>query len=554
MMKIMFRSFRRHGWMAVVFAAALFGAGWLAAQEVSRILSSGPGFAITAQQPGGVVFDGTNCFFAARYTNGAQVLVNYPTGTAPFPPEWNLGRTGGVPRVATDGANLLVVWPDSAEGAWDIYGQLFTRSGSNVGGAFLIQADADAAGVGGLVFDGTNYLAVWEANERNTNALSSVQGRRIDRSGALQGALMQIAAGGTAQKFPAVAWNGSEYLVTWTSVASGTNAWIVLSRRVSRDGALSSVETISEMPALNAHPPAVASDGTNWLAVWSREQGPYPVSTTNAIIPALRGRIVNGAGGFGGGEFEVRRGRFGQFRPAAAFDGTNYVVAWMDRGLSPSLTEYWSILLREIDPSGVPVAAEITVDQFVGSGSIVVMGAAQGWSVCVWGLGYGLHTYGSSYTPLMDEAPRMANFRRLTNGRSEFDLLSTTVFSSAIHTSTDLVHWERVEWSQVEPQIPWSPGKVTVQTPSGSTEPRRFFRAVNGKNQCIENLRLIAQAKAQWSQDYGRVGNEPPAATELFGPGRYLTNVLSCPLGGTYYPLAVTSKPTCSLSTRGHTL
>lgn len=554
MMKILFSSFRRQGWMMSVFAAALLGAGWLAAQEVKRILSSGPGFAITAPQPGGVVFDGTNAFFAARYTNGALVLVNYPAGTAPFPPEWSLGRTGGVPRVATDGANLLVVWPDSAEGAWDIYGQLFTRSGSNVGGAFLIQADADAAEVGGLAFDGTNYLAVWETNARNTNAVSSVQGRRIDRSGALQGALMQISAGSTAQKFPAVAWNGSGYLVTWTSVASNTNAWSVSTRRVSRDGALSAVETISEVPALKAHPPTVASDGTNWLAVWSREQGPYPMFTTNAMIPALRGRIVNGAGGFGGGEFEVHRGKFGQFFPAAAFDGTNYVVAWADRGLFPSGTEYRLILMREIAPSGVPVSAEISMDQFLSGSSMVVMGAARGWSVCAWGEGYGSHTYGSSYAPVSDEAPRMANFRRPTNGLSEFDLLSSTTFSTAIHTSTDLVHWERVEWPQLNPQIPWAPGKVTVQTPAGSTESRRFFRAVNGKNQCIENLRLIAQAKAQWSQDYGRVNNQPPAATELFGPGRYLTNAPSCPLGGTYYPLAVSSKPTCSLSTRGHTL
>jgi hypothetical protein len=554
MTQIIFRSFRRHGWMTGALAIALLGAGWLAAQEVKRILSSGPAFAITAPQPGGVVFDGTNCFFAARYTNGALVLVNYPAGTAPFPPEWSLGHTGGVPRVATDGANLLMVWPDSAEGAWDIYGQFFTRSGSNVGGAFLIEADADAAEVGGLAFDGTNYLAVWEANSRNTNAVSSVQGRRIDRSGVLQGGLMQISTGGTAQKFPAVAWNGSEYLVTWTSLAANTNAWSVSSRRVSRAGALSAVETISEVPALNAHPPAVASDGTNWLAVWSREQGPYPVSTTNAMIPALRGRIVNGAGGFGGGESEVHRGKFGQFFPAAAFDGTNYVVAWVDRGLFPWGIEYRSILLREIAPSGVPVAAEITVEHFAGGGSMVVIGAARGWSVCAWGDGYGSHTYGSSYMPISDEAPQMTNFRRLTNGLSEFNLLSVTTFSTAIHTSTNLVHWERVEWSQLDPQIPWAPGKVTVQTPAASTEPRRFFRAVNGKNQCIENLRLIAQAKDQWSQDYGRVDNEPPAATELFGPGRYLTNAPSCPLGGTYYPLAGFSKPTCSLGTRGHTL
>ena len=398
MLKTSGRLLRKQSWVAPVVMALILGAGWLAAQEVKRILSSGPGFTIRAPQPCGVVFDGTNCFFVARYTNGTLVLVNYPVGTAPFPPEWSLGRTGGVPRVATDGANLLVVWPDSADGAWDIYGQLFTRSGSNVGGAFLIAADADADKVGGLVFDGTNYLAVWEANSRNTNVVSSVQGRRINTSGGPEGPLLQVSSSSTAQKFPTVAWNGSEYLVTWTSVAADTNAWSLSSRRVGRDGTLSAVETISEVPALNAHPPALASDGTNWLAVWSREQGPYPVSNTNAMIPALRGRIVKGAGGFGGGEFEVRRGRFGQFRPAAAFDGTNYVVAWMDRGLSPSLTEYWSILLREIDPSGVPVAAEITVDQFVGSGSIVVMGAAQGWSVCVWGLGYGLHTYGSSYT------------------------------------------------------------------------------------------------------------------------------------------------------------
>ena len=82
-------------------------------------------------------------------------------------------------------------------------------------------------------------------------------------------------------------------------------------------------------------------------------------------------------------------------------------------------------------------------------------------------------------------------------------------------------------------------------------------RTASQKNACIANLKQIDGAKATWALEQKKVNSDTPVASDLFGSDAYIRDTPTCPGGGTAYigtVGTVSSKPTCSLSTVGHTL
>jgi hypothetical protein len=76
------------------------------------------------------------------------------------------------------------------------------------------------------------------------------------------------------------------------------------------------------------------------------------------------------------------------------------------------------------------------------------------------------------------------------------------------------------------------------------------------KNNCINNLRLIDQAKQQWATDNSKTTNDVPTMQDLqkyfqtYSP--QTSQSLHCPSGGTYSINKVGEPPTCSVP--GHAL
>jgi len=79
-------------------------------------------------------------------------------------------------------------------------------------------------------------------------------------------------------------------------------------------------------------------------------------------------------------------------------------------------------------------------------------------------------------------------------------------------------------------------------------------RSASQKTACIANMKQMDGAKATWAMEMKKSSSATPVATEIFGATLYIREQPGCPGGGTYTLAAVDTKPTCTLSTEGHTL
>jgi hypothetical protein len=202
---------------------------------------------------------------------------------------------------------------------------------------------------GNLAFDGANYLVVWN----QTGDELDVYGARVAPDGTvLDPGGIPIATGTGTQAGPRVAFDGTNYLVTWRDTRTGAANEEVYAARVTTSGTVLDPDGIqvSAEPADLQEPGDVAFDGTNFLIAWWRFElsGPFEiyaarVSPDGVVLDADGIPLESGSAMW----------------PVVSFDGTNYLVAWTRRGgvgddiygarVSPAGTV--------LDPSGLPIAA-----------------------------------------------------------------------------------------------------------------------------------------------------------------------------------------------------
>ena len=66
---------------------------------------------------------------------------------------------------------------------------------------------------------------------------------------------------------------------------------------------------------------------------------------------------------------------------------------------------------------------------------------------------------------------------------------------------------------------------------------------------CINNLRVIDQAKQQWALEYGQISTSTPATSDLLPYfGRTGTVMPQEPMQGSYNIMPVSTAPTCSIA------
>jgi len=248
-----------------------------------------------------------------------------PVGGA-FPLLASVGSHGPqeVLAAASDGTNYLVLWRDTTHGG--AYAQRVTGSGTLAGGETLVAAVSGESGNRNfaVVFGRTNYLVAWQTGSNNQN---HVYGALVSAGGAVGSVFAINQTASLAQNPIAAAFDGTNFFVVWSRCTEltpqGQPVWKLCGRQVSPGGSPLGSERV--LVDESATFPALAFDGTSYLLVWG-----YESATTSSNI-TVHARYVGPDGRAQGGIFSPlpRQGGYPPLLPlnGLCYDGTRFLLA-----------------------------------------------------------------------------------------------------------------------------------------------------------------------------------------------------------------------------------
>jgi hypothetical protein len=290
---------------------------------------------------------GTSEIYGARVSAAGIVLdvLGIPISTA--------ANSQFAPAVAWNGTDFLVVWTDQRSGnASDIYGARVSGAGSVLDAAGIrISTAANRQTEPAVAWNGTNFLVVW--SDSRWGSFSDIYGARVSEAGSVLDAFgIHISNAANHQLAPAVAWNGTNFLVVWSDRRSGVGP--IYGARVSGAGSVLDPAGIRISTGANAGSgPAVAWDGTNFLVVWQDRATPTGIDDIYGARVSAAGGVLDPAG------IRISTAANAQSAPAVAWNGTNFLVVWSDRRSSPADDIYGARVSGTgsvLDPAGIPIS------------------------------------------------------------------------------------------------------------------------------------------------------------------------------------------------------
>jgi PKD repeat protein len=247
------------------------------------------------------------------------------------------------PAVAFDGTNYLVVWQDNRGFGFDLYGVRVSGSGTVLDPAgFPISAANGNQRNPAVAFDGTNYLVVWE--DTRATVTGDIFAARVSPSGTVLDADgLSLSLRFSAQSHPAVAFDGTNYLVVWDD--GGAPFRDIYGTRISRAGTVLDPSFIGiSTDANDQASPAIAYDGANYLVAWTDGRNNSTADIYGSRV-SRTGAVLDPAGS------QLAGGAEAQMDPALAFDGTNYLLVWSDYQTFP----FSNLIARRVRTSGTPL-------------------------------------------------------------------------------------------------------------------------------------------------------------------------------------------------------
>jgi hypothetical protein len=220
-------------------------------------------------------------------------------------------------------------------------------------------------------WNGSRFLVVWQSTRRGP---SDIYGTWVAPNGAVEPPEgFPIGAGPSDTLFPDVAWGGDVHVAVWQDLRSRRN-WEIFGARVRPDGTIVDPEGLKIGAGEgNRRHPRVAWSGRVFLAVWMQERpgAGWDIAATR-ITPD--GRVLDPE------PIVVGGGPGDQTRPAVAWNGRAFVVAWMDarRGDTDISAARVDDGGRVLDPEPITVCAAPgdqgypAVGGLVGSGESVI--------------------------------------------------------------------------------------------------------------------------------------------------------------------------------------
>ncbi|MBI4548648.1 MAG: T9SS type A sorting domain-containing protein [Ignavibacteriae bacterium] len=264
------------------------------------------------------------------------------------------------PSVASGGGNFLVVWQGKSyvfnpDGGWDIIGTRVSPTGAILDpSGILFTRGIEIGGFAGgdqvnpaVAANGNLFLVVWEDSSQGPQNADIVGALVTDTGDVPIVSTVAINSGQGRQQNPAVATNGSAFLVVWQDVHSGTSGFDIYGARVELSGTLLDPNGFAINARFgNQSSPGVASDGANYLVVWEEK------STVAGQIWGARVASIGAVFDVNGIRISTTAFVLQQF-PTVSFNGAHYLVVWE----MEAFPDVWSIQGRRIGTDGTVMDA-----------------------------------------------------------------------------------------------------------------------------------------------------------------------------------------------------
>ncbi len=226
------------------------------------------------------------------------------------------------PAIASNGTAYLVTWQSYQDGdLYGIYGQLYDNGGSSVGAEFQIYTyTANSQACPSVASSGNTYLVTWQ----NGNSRSRIYGRLYDNNANKVGLEFQVNTyTANTQKYPAIASNGTTYLVTWQSEhQDGSREGIYGQLYDSNANKIGLEFQVNTYTINDQKYPAIASNGTTYLVIWQSEH-------QDGSSEGIYGQLYDNDGHAISLEFKVNTYTSqNQSKPTVASNGKDYLVVW----------------------------------------------------------------------------------------------------------------------------------------------------------------------------------------------------------------------------------
>jgi fibulin 1/2 len=225
--------------------------------------------------------------------------------------------TGRTPAVASNGTTFLVAWDDGT----NLRGTRVNADGTVLDTPFVISSAGTVTEPMNqrlqVASNGTDYMVVW-ADPRNGD--DDIYAARVSAAGVVQdpsGIALHTGAG--VQDAPRIASNGTDYLAVWEST-SGDHFDIYANRIVG--GAAADGNGFVVIETAWGELPAVGALGTDYLVSWTEYR--------DHVQADLFGQRVTAAGALNGGNITIDAAVGYQGHSTISTNGTSYLVVWDD--------------------------------------------------------------------------------------------------------------------------------------------------------------------------------------------------------------------------------
>ena len=279
------------------------------------------------------------------------------------------------PSVSYGGDRWMIAWEDERASflfpsEHDIYAQTLSPSSPDT----LVTNSADAYTPSVAYLNG-EWLATW--SEEVSTGTRHINARRLDGNVSPVGSVIPVSTVDEYAARPRVRASSTDWLVTWetwdTGEITGNDGQFITSTGTPYGGE-------QALPGTGTHRGEYATswgDGGNWLLTWTSDA--YSVDgDIVAMLWDVDGTPITP-------QVVVNRGANSQTESRIAFNGTNYLVVWLDNRDTGS-TDYGSLYGVRVAPSGTVLDASpvrITGPDSSMWYEFVVASDGQDWAV-VW--------------------------------------------------------------------------------------------------------------------------------------------------------------------------